>query len=271
MNNTDTQAGDDGQEAPAYFKSFVSEFRTQVAEIKRVAEETRNECRNKVQQTKPQAQKNARDIGGFREHVRLKDKCEMLVLGLPLDWKASFEDVDTKLVTALDLRSSILCDADYRIWDPRTNQTRSGKAAETKGFVIEFDTAEHRDMFVAASPKLKYMTALHVFGFSAIGICPLWPDSVHQLMMKAVTVSKTQSWPRPMVDNLVVCSRTGRFRSTFLIFSEEDLDAVVAEHCTSSPGMPAFSPNHRVSSQSSVHSQISGTTVIRRNQWKVYL
>ena len=59
MSNTDNQAGDDGQEAPAYFKSFVTEFHTEVAEIKRVAEETRDECRNEVQQTKAQAQKNA--------------------------------------------------------------------------------------------------------------------------------------------------------------------------------------------------------------------
>ena len=73
-------------------------------------------------------------------------------------------------------------------------------------------------------------------------------------MMKAVRVS-------PMVDNLVVCIKTGKSRSTFRILSEEDLDAIVAEHDTSLPGTPAFPPNHRVSRQSSVHSQISGTTV----------
>ena len=100
------------------------------------------------------------------------------MLGLPLDWEASFDEAATKLVTALDLRSSILRDADYRVWGPRSNQTRNGKAAETKGFVIEFDTAKHREKFVAASPKLKYMTTRHVFGsghFSSIGIRPLWP------------------------------------------------------------------------------------------------
>ena len=106
------------------------------------------------------------------------------------------------------------------------------------------------------------MTTRHVFGsgpFSSIGIRPLWPDSVHQLMMKAVRVSKAQSWPRPVVDNLVVCIRTGRSRSSFPIFSEEDLDAIVDEHGASLPGTPAFPPYHGVSRQSSVCSQISAT------------
>ena len=128
-------------------------------------------------------------------YANTKDKCEVLVLGLLLDWEASFEDAATKLVTAFDLCSSILRDADYRVWDPRTNQTRSGNTAEKKGFVIKFDNAKHRVKFVATSPKLKYMTARHAFSsgpFSAIGIRPLWPDSVHQLMMKVVRVSKAQ-------------------------------------------------------------------------------
>ena len=260
MSEHNSQEGDDDQEAPAYFKRFVTEFRTEVADIKRVAEETRDECRNEVQQTKAQAQKNARDIGGLREHARLRDKCEVLVLGLPLEWESSHEDAAAKLVTALDLRSSILRDADYRVWDPRSNPNRNGKATGTKAFVIEFDTAKHRDKFVAASSKLSYMTARHVFGvgpFSAISIRPLWPDSVHNLMMKAVRVSKAQSWPRPVVDNLVVCIRTGRSRSSIPIFSEEDLHAVVADYGTNMPSnAPAFPTSQGASRYSSMSGQV---------------
>ena len=83
--------------------------------------------------------------------------------------------------------------------------------------------------------------------------------SVYQLMMKAVRVSKAQSWPRPVVDNLVVCIRTGRSRCSFPIFTEEDLDAIVEEHGASLPGTPVFLPNHGVSRRSSVRSQIPAT------------
>ena len=118
--------------------------------------------------TKSQAQKNAHDIDGFREHARLTDKCEVLVLGLPLDWEAYFEEATTKLVTTLDLRSSILRDANHRVWDQRTNQTWIGKAAETKGFVIEFDTAKHRDKFVAA--MFSFPVLSRPLGFTLYGL-----------------------------------------------------------------------------------------------------
>ena len=151
--------------------------------------------------------------------------------------------------------------ADYRVWDPRSNPNRNGKATETKAFVIEFDTAKNRDKFVAASSKLRYVTARHVFGvepFSAISIRPLWPDSVYHLMMKAIRVSKSQFWPRPVVDNLVVCIRTGRSRSSIPIFSEEDLHAVVADYGTNMPNnAPAFPMSQGASRYSSMNSSVS--------------
>ena len=80
--------------------------------------------------------------------------------------------------------------------------------------------------------------------------------SVYQLMMKAVRVSKAQSWPRPEIDNLVVYIRTGRSRSSFPISTEEDL---VDERGDSLPGTPPFPPNHGVPRQSSMRSQIPAT------------
>ena len=223
--------GDDGEEAPAYFKKFVTEFRSEVADIKRVAEETRDECRNELQQTKAQTQKNARDISGLKEHARLRDKCEVSVLGLPSEWSSSYAEAAAKLAAALDLHPSILDKAYYRAWEPR-NQDRSG-SSPTKGFVIEFDTPKNRDKFVSVSPKLKYLSARHVFGlgsFGTVSIRAIWPSSVFRLMSKAVKVSKEQSWLRPVVDNLVVCIRIDRSKPSVPIFSEDDLQALVAEH-----------------------------------------
>ena len=229
----------------------MSEFRTEVAGIRQVVEETRDECRNEVQQTKAQTQQNTRDISGLREHARLKDKCEVLVLGLPVEWEGTYGEAAEKLVTALELLSSILHGAYYREWDPKSRQNRR-RAATTKAFVIEFDTPKNRDKFIEASPKLKYKSGRTVFGvggFGLISLRPLWPHSVHRLMSLAVRISKEQSWPRPVVDNLVVRIRVRRATPSIPIFCEEDLMALVEKHGTHATHVSSALPQAQVSAQ----------------------
>ena len=52
-----------------------------------------------------------------------------------------------------------------------------------------------------------------------------------------------------------------RGRQPGRLHQNQDLDAIVAENGSGLSGTSAFLPNHGVSRQSSVHSQISGTIV----------
>ena len=64
---------------------------------------------------------------------------------------------------------------------PILQQQENGRTPQ-HGCVIELHTAKDRDILIAASPKLKNLTAAMVFGEggnSSVSIRQLWPKEIH--------------------------------------------------------------------------------------------
>ena len=226
-------------ETPEYFKDFLVEFRKgrdEVSEIKTSLEEARTEWREETSKNSDAIAHNSNDIQHLKAHSALVDNFEVLILGLPSGSTLSHDEAMRKLLAILGLKDHILDKAEYREWMPNraSQQPVNGQPINHSqhGFVIELHTAKDRDRLVAASPKLKNLTANAVFGEggnSTVSIRQLWPKEVHALFRVALRACKQHRFPRPIVSNLVVSVRRSKNSPFTPLLSLGDLNTFLGK------------------------------------------
>ena len=154
---------DKSDEAPAYFKKFLNVFhevKDEVSGIKTSVEEARAEARADAQRNREDNAKNSTEINLLKQHARLKDKCEILIIGIPIHVSLTDEVVLNKLAETLKISSFSVNGVDFRPWSNKP----TAQTAYTRSLVAELGSPNVRDKFVIASALLKNLKASDVFG-----------------------------------------------------------------------------------------------------------
>ncbi|KAL7305586.1 hypothetical protein TKK_0002316 [Trichogramma kaykai] len=159
-----------------------------------------------------------------------EDSCEVRFDGLPPRVDPSSAETIKKILQAIGLVRFEMHIARVREWinrNPRsTDQSSSGQ------IVVQLSSPFIRDEVIGASPALRDLTMVQIFGVEAEGrirASPVLLRGVYLLHRRALDLARAKRLPRPFMRGLKIFMRPGASQRPIHIRSEEDLSLLESQ------------------------------------------